>query len=465
MSFFEDSIAVVERPMERLESLGTFWRPDTPVIDAQGALRRGGMFPAQRRWWELPNFIKVLVGGYGSGKTHIGAKRIISLALANAPCPVASVSPTFPIARQTTIVTIAELLAGKQTHYGRSFWWKYNAGTHEFRIRFHGRNAHILIYSGERPESLRGPNLAAAHIDEPFIMDEDVFKQMIARVRHPEAQHREICITGTPEQLNWGYDLCVGEGKERHDVATINVSTRENLALDEGYVGRLLGAFDGRAADAYVEGKFVNLSSGMVYYAFNQEANVVDLPIPSPAELGVGMDFNVNPMAAVVFWHAGTHMHFFDEIELPNADTEYMCQYLTEKYGVGSKFHLDHETVLTEVYPDATGSARKTSAPGGKTDFHYIRNAGFDLRAPHANPKRKDRYNAVNGKFKSRSGHTTLTVSPQCKKLIKYLSIYSHELMPKQDAMSHLLDAFGYPVSYLHPVTKDMVSILKLTGV
>lgn len=447
-----------------VETKAPFWRKEPPTI-VDGTVVSGGMWPSQRKWWELPNFIKVLVGGFGSGKTMIGCKRVISLALQNAPVPVAAVSPTFPIARHTTIETISELLAGKQSIYGREeFDWTYHGTSHEFTFKYHGRTARILIYSGENPLSLRGPNLGACYIDEPFIQDEAVFSQMIARVRHPRAKIREIVITGTPEQLNWGYDLCEGELSERHDVGVVRLSSRENLALDSGYVTRLEGAFEGKAADAYIEGEFVNLSTGMVYYAFNKTVNVVELPIPYAAELGCGMDFNVNPMSAAVFWTAGEHMHFFDEVELPNADTEFMCDELTERYGLASPFYAEHGTVLSTVYPDATGSARKTAAPEGKSDFWYIHKAGYEVRAPRANPKRKDRYNAVNGKFKPKTGVPTLTMSPRCKKLIKYLQTHSHELMQKQQGLTHMLDAFGYPVAYKYPVTKETLGVYKLRG-
>ena len=52
------------------------------------------MLPPQRAWWELPNFIKLLVGGYGSGKTHIGAMRSILLSYRNAGLPGQYVSPS-----------------------------------------------------------------------------------------------------------------------------------------------------------------------------------------------------------------------------------------------------------------------------------------------------------------------------------------------------------------------------------
>jgi hypothetical protein len=414
------------------------------------------MFSHQSKFWEIPNFCKVLVGGYGSGKTLIGAKWIVSMALENAPCLVAAVSPTYKVARKTTIQSIRELLEGKQRIYGRrKFWWSFNKNEHEFTIRFHGRVASITVYSGENPLSLRGPNLAAAWIDEPFIQDEEVFYQMLARIRHPQAKELALALTGTPEQLNWGYDLCVGELEEEIDVGFVRASTRENIALSPDYVARLEGAYSEKMARAFIEGHFVNLSEGQVFYSFDPLENVARIRRPEGAKLGAGMDFNVNPMASTVYWQNGNHIHFFYEKEMPNADTELMCQHLRAKFW---------KQGLRDIIPDASGNRRQTNAPGGKSDFHYIRQAGFKVNAPSKNPLIRDRYNAVNGKLKPRRGRITLTIDPSCKKLIKYLSIYSHELKHKQEAQSHLIDSFSYPIARLFPVDKEVFGIYRFRG-
>lgn len=399
---------------------------------------------------------------HNCGKTSVLAKRAISTALHNAPCPVATVSPTFPLARQTIIPTIANYLEGKRGLYGRAFVWKYHKAFHEYRIRFHGREATIYCNSGENPDALRGPNLAAAYIDEPFIQKKAVFLQMLARVRHPDATFKEICLTGTPESLNWGYDLAIGEDKDNQDVGVVTASTRLNLALDKEYVERLMSAFDEKTAKAYIEGQFVNLSSGQVYHAFDPVQHAVEMEMPEGAELGAGMDFNVNPMAVCVFWVFRGHMHVFAEHQFPNADTEYVSQVLKEKY-----------PKLKYVYPDASGSARRTSSPTGKTDFWYLQQGGFQIRAPYANPKLRDRFNAVNGRFKpailSVDGTTTkrnlLTISKKsCPDLRKFLASYTYELQNKQKAMSHLLDAFGYPVCFLFGVGRDTLHQTRLGG-
>lgn len=563
----------------RKTARAAFWRKDVPEMDDNGRIIKGGLWEHQRKWWDLNNFVRVLVGGYGcvaaetvingvpiaerraigevgtiwgaslaspaylkgqaelyrvttrsgrevvvtlahrfltpngwrqlaelsigrliggvyedgagmwdevtniafvrfgdfydltvpgaehyeahglwhhnSGKTNPNCKRTIALALENAPCPVAIVSPTFPQARLTTIPTLEELLTGKRNLYGRDFYWRRNKQLNHFVIRYRGRKAMIQVYSGERPNALKGPNLAAACIDEPFIQDEEVFKQMVARVRHPDAKRLEINLTGTPEQLNWGYDLCYGELREAFDVGVVHARTSDNRAIKPDYEQRLLRSLSEEAAAGLVAGQFVNLSTGLVYYGFSPERNVAELEMPEGAILGFGIDFNVNPMSAAVFWKHREHVHFIEELELPNADTEYLCSILREKYW---------EQGLRESYPDASGQQRSTSAPGGRSDFHYIRDAGFAINAPHKNPLRRDRYNAVNGALKPSVGRPKVTISRKCKKLIRYLQTYSHELLHKQEAFSHLLDAFSYPVSRIHPVDRRFHGEKRITG-
>lgn len=441
------------------------WRKEPPVVNDKGKVVQGGLFQHQREWWDLPNFIKALVTGYGGGKTYVGAKRSIAVALHNAPrigsgqlIPHLAVSPSYKIAKRTTIPAIKSLLGGKQLLPGfHDLRWHFHKTDHEFTVLWRGREAKIWVASGDDPDGLRGPNVGSSSIDEPFIQAEEVFEQVVARTRHPDARLLEITLTGTPEQLNWGYDLCEGEKKDDYDVGVIHASTKENYVLREEYASTLERGYSERAAQAYVDGKFVSLQEGQIYYGFDERINVEELPDPG-GELGLGMDFNVDPMAAVVFWHdrARQHIHIVDEIELPNADTEYMCSYVKENYRYTSG-DLSGSCRVRVVYPDASGVSRSTKSPGGKSDFWYIRQAGFRIDAPPANPPIRDRENAVNGKFKPRSGKPTLTISPKCRRLKSYLIKHQHaeKHKPDQRAMSHLLDAMGYPVHRLYPIARS----------
>lgn len=454
---YERSFDALPQPEAHIKSGGSFWRKEQPQF-RDGVVTVGGMFPHQRQLYDGDPFVRMLVMGYGGGKSMILCKRMIALAIENAPVPCAIFCPSYPQAKITTIPTIKLLLEGKRRLLHRAFTYSFTQlAPMCFKIRYRGREALLFILSSDKPDSLKGANLACVGFDEPFIQPLDAFTQAVARTREPTARHREIILAGTPEQLNWGYDLAEGELAERYKPLVITGSTMDNPALPKDVAERMIAGYDEKARDAYVHGKFVNLTSGRVYYGFSRDDNVVTRSRPSGSKLGIGMDFNVDPMACVAFWYKGDDVHIIAEYEFPNSDTAYACQQLRDQYG----------DELEDIFPDASGRGRSTSAPGGVSDFKIIRDHGFVVNSNPANPSRRDRYNATNGKFKPAGGRPiSLTIDPKCKKLIGYLEKYTHENRTKDagEKMSHLLDATTYPIAYLYPVGRGPVTAVKFHG-
>lgn len=425
-----------------------FWRRDDPELDGTGRVLRGGMWEHQRQWWDLPNFIRGLVTGYGGGKTLALGKRMIWLALKNAPVPVITVSPTYPMARTTIVETIAELLEGRSSIEPGLRWKLYREQPYRFEIDMGGRHGTIRCHSGEYPDRLKGANIAAAGIDEPFIQDRGVFEQVLSRIRHPMAKVRELDITGTPEGIvGWGYDLFEGEMRSRLDVGLVQCGSTANRALPPDYIDRMERTFDETSRAAYVDGRFVNMSSGRVYHAFDPARDVVDAEMPKDATVCVGMDFNVNPMAFVLFWRTVDRLHFFAEHEKPNCDAE--------QAGIAIK---EMAPDVRDVYPDASGSQRSHAGNSGKSAHAYLRELGFNIHARPANPLLPDRRNAVNSGFRRR----IVTIGKSCPKLKTYLMSYTHDGLNKtsQKAMGHLLDAMGYPIAYLFPVDRQAMRLV-----
>jgi hypothetical protein len=189
------------------------------------------------------------------------------------------------------------------------------------------------------------------------------------------------------------------------------------------------------------------MATGRIYYGFDRGRNVQAHAFPPGTPSLLGQDFNVNPMAGVLFWVNGPHMHIYHEMEFPNSDTDQGIKTAIDKARqMGSE--------LTVAYPDPSGKARKTSALG-KTDFTIIKDNGVEVKARFKAPAIRDRMNAVNMKFQA----GTLTIDPSCKKLIKYLEQLSWENLRKQESMTHLSDAMGYPVEYLYPIKKPIIQV------
>ena len=282
------------------------WRLEDPILNDDGAVIKGGMWDHQRRAWLSKYFILALVMGYGGGKTFFQGKFAIAMARHNPQSPYMVVSPSYKLAKRTVIPTIEELLEGRKIRH------KYNKSEFEFKIAGGGT---IWIASGDEPKSLPGPNLCGAGIDEPFLQDKAVFMQMLARVRCPKARVRRILLTGTPEDLNWGYDICEGDDKNKYDLELIQASSKCNLALPPEYIKTLGGAYDEKMAEAYIDGKFVNMATGRIYYGFERNRNVKSFPFPTNTPSRLGQDFNVDPMAGCLFWINGDHMHIYAEME------------------------------------------------------------------------------------------------------------------------------------------------------
>jgi len=400
-------------------------------------IRKEDMLPAQREWWELDNFIPLLVGGMGAGKTYIGALQSLYLSNVNRGLPGQYISPSYQMARRTIEATLIDVMDRSGIQYN------FNKTIHEFRI--HSWDGIIWIGSGDDPNSLRGPNLAWVGIDEPFVQDEMVMNIAISRVRHPAATLSKIFLTGTPEELNWGYELT--EGSE--DVGLVVASTRDNKHLPAGYVDRLERRYSKNMALAYIDGKFVNMRQGLVYEPFSRESydnggNVTTMQAPG-AKIIAGMDFNVSKMCCCVGWLLPDGIHWFDEIVQRDSDTFKMAKALSEAYP------------RCTVYPDPAGSGRHSSST--KSDHQILRDFGLHVIAPRSHPQVKDRVNAVNGLWRNAAGKARMTVDPKCKEIIADMErVQWHNGEPdkrqEKQGRVHMSDAVGYPVSYIFPVLR-----------
>jgi hypothetical protein len=195
--------------------------------------------------------------------------------------------------------------------------------------------------------------------------------------------------------------------------------------------------------------RFVNYS-GVIYYGFSREQSVNKSEL-QPKHLIIGMDFNLDPMSAVVMMRQGDHLHVIDEIVMFGSNTDEMVSEINARYRGSS----------VTIYPDPASRQRKTSA-GGRTDLSILQNAGFDVKVRKAHSPVRDRINAVNARLLSTDGHRRLTVDPKCKKVIESLERHTYKegtSQPEKDGFDHMNDALGYAVDYLFPIKKSHAEV------
>lgn len=194
----------------------------------------------------------------------------------------------------------------------------------------------------------------------------------------------------------------------------------------------------------FLEGLYLDVDDGQVYYSFRRDEHIKDVVRHKNVTYYIGMDFNVNPMTAVIFQVINNQIQVFDEVYLENSDTPKMIAELKRRGYKGLK-----------VIPDSTGGNRKTS---GASDFQLLREANYSIMDVF-NPFVTDRVNNVNRLFNL----DKIIVDPKCKKLINDLvkvSWKDNKLDQKgsNKMLTHISDALGYGCHRLMPLVKIPVS-------
>lgn len=186
---------------------------------------------------------------------------------------------------------------------------------------------------------------------------------------------------------------------------------------------------------------------GRAYYAFSK-ANIIPDQLIKPANIHIGMDFNVDPMTAVICEVEGDTIRQFDEAYLRHSNTYEMVKHLKEV----KKFN----PINCTIYPDSTGAAESSNATA--SDLKILRDAGFRIRAHPANPRQRDRIIAVNSRCRTTTGMIRYYVQQHCTKTINDLNrvqtLPDGRIDKKQtdSGLTHISDGLGYLICYLFPV-------------
>lgn len=376
----------------------------------------------QLKFYHAEEKYTLYCGGLGSGKTFVGALWVIKMALKYPGVAGIITANTVSQLKKATLVALFGLL--------QEFQIPYEYKSQDGIVIINGTPVYCL--SMERYDAMRGIEVGWAWSDECAFYNEEAFHVLQGRIRNRKGPCQWKGTT-TPNGFNWLYGHFV-EKPLKNSTVIFGSSLDNVVNLGEEYVDSLRSMYDTRLSAQEIDGQFVNLNSGKVYYAFDRRYHSKTTR-HNGHTLFVGLDFNVHPLCGVFCVAKEGQIHVVDELFLEDSNTFKASKEIINRYPLGK----------IKVVPDETGSRRKTSS--NSTDHEILRRAGLDV-VNFKNPGVKDRYNNLNRLFQANK----IIIDPSCTKLIGDLEKFTYDNIDPM--LGHITDALGYAAWHLMPFKK-----------
>lgn len=400
----------------------------------------------QDQFFDLDCRFPLFCGGYGSGKTEAKLLKALSDKFEEPDSAIGLYDPTYDLARLNTVPRLLEMLDHMPVNY------RYDKQANIVKIDNYGR---FIIRTLENPARIVGYEVWRSHVDELDTLKpdnaSDAWNKIIARNRQKvkSGADNRVSVYTTPEGFRFCYDRWVRQGGPDYQV--IQAPTMSNPHLPDSYIESLRRTYPENLLSAYLEGQFVNLTSGTVYASFDRVRCYTDETVQPKEPLYIGCDFNVTKQAAVVHAMRGRVPHAVAEL-VDMYDTPAMIDTIKERFP---------EHSIT-VYPDSTGKSRKT-VNASQSDIALLRQAGFRVRAHNKNPAVKDRVTAMNSAFEKGGYFVNTDACPEYTRCLEQL-VYDKNGQPdKESDMDHITDAGGYFIAYEYPIVKRTARVQKVS--
>ena len=408
----------------------------------------------QGRFLAMPHKFRAFVAGFGSGKTWVGSMAQCLHYWEHPKINQGYFAPTYPQIRDIFYPTIEEVA--------------FQMGQ---RVEIREGNKEVHFYSGaryrgtticrsmERPETIIGFKIGNALVDELDVMKADkaetAWRKIIARMRYNQDGLRNgIDVTTTPEGFKFTHKMFVVACNDRPELqgryGMIQASTYDNAKnLPADYIPSLVETYPDELIDAYLRGQFVNLTSGTVYRNYERVKCRSTETIKERDTLHIGMDFNVQKMAATVYVVRGETWHAVSELK-DILDTPDMIRIIKERWQ-----DAGHRII---VYPDASGGSRK-SVDASSSDIALLTQARFEVRAKSKNPAVKDRVLAMNTAFSKGRLFVNDKACPSTARCLEQQSYDTNGEPDKSAGNDHQNDASGYPIAFEMPIHKPVMAV------
>ena len=377
---------------------------------------------------------RVVVAGRRFGKTFLSIAELIDVAVPKAGSHCWYVAPTYKAAKEIAWDMLIARIPPE--------WIRKSNETALTLTLINGST--IALKGAEKPDNLRGRSLDFVVMDEFADMRPEAWYEVI----RPSLSDRQgsALFIGTPKGRNHFYDLWTQGADGNTDWYSFQYTTIDGGQVAPEEIEAAKRDLDERTFNQEYNAQFVNYS-GIIYYNFSREESV-NRSADDGSMLHIGMDFNLDPMSAVVAIRDGSTLKIIDEIVIYGSNTDEIVDEIKTRF----------PSRQICVYPDPAARQRKTSA-GGRTDLSILQNAGFAVKVRDKHSAIRDRINSVNARLKSADGQRHLVIDPRCKQVIKSLERQTYKegtSQPDKDSgFDHMNDALGYLIDFLYPIKRQ----------
>jgi len=385
------------------------------------------------------------VAGFGAGKSEIMSYAALGDAAHSSDALVGLYAPTYDLIRLIT----GPRICAKLDEQGIPHKWNK---TENIVYTNYPRFGDFVLRTMDNPERIVGYETYRAHVDELDTLKTEnarkAWNQIIARNRQrPEGIPRpfnRVSAYTTPEGFRFTYDRWMRNPVNGYEI--IQAPTYSNPFLPGDYIDNLRASYPEALIDAYIEGRFVNLTAGTIYSAYQRDACRSVETIQANEPLHIGQDFNVGNMASAVMVARGDSWHAVDELS-GLQDTPHLVRVLQERF---AGHHIT-------IYPDASGGSRKT-VNASVSDIQILRDAKFAIRAPKANPPVKDRILAMNTSFEKGRFFINDAKCPDLAEGLDQMAYDKNGEPDKSSGFDHHTDASGYFAHQRMPVVRPSMT-------
>jgi phage terminase large subunit len=393
---------------------------------------------AQKKIASDQHRFRVVVAGRRFGKTHLAIRELCY----HAKDPGKEVwycAPSYKMAKQIVWKKLKNRL--------NDLNWVQKHNETEMTLTL--KNGSVIALKGaDNYDSLRGVGLDFIVLDEFADIDPEAWFETLRPTLSDKGG--KALFIGTPKGIgNWSYELFQNSLSDPETWSSHQFTTVEGGNVPETEITQAQRDLDERTFRQEYLATFETYT-GRIYYAFDRSKNVIDAE-PTDQDLQtiyVGMDFNIDPMSAVIAIRKGDDLCVIDEIRMFSSNTQETVDEIASRYPKSKVW----------VYPDPASRQRKTSA-GGSTDLTILQNAGFIVKAPVSHTPIRDRINAVNSRLCDSTGVRHLFVTKRCKYTIESLERHTYKegtSQPDKDSgYDHMNDALGYMIDYLWPIKRQ----------